>query len=204
MSSKHEPLVVEKSHEYAAQVKANLLQLLQEKSKTDPEIASVLTQLTGLGITTAIGAQTAVTTQVPSFRLIDADNDGWHGYINLSGLENGNYRLTPSAESRWSLNNGNTLSDFHGHDVEMDGPDIGIPKLKLRVGALVMLVRSTDLFGGVIDTIVDFPPGTDHWDFRIAGGLEPTDPFALYFVIADHAGTYSDNSGVCRVDLSAR
>lgn len=204
MSSKSKPLAVKPSHYDAAEIKARLMKMLQEKSKTDPEIASLLAQLTDLGLTTAFGALPSALAVVPSFKLIDASDDGWHGYIDLSGLEKGDYRVTPSQESRWSLNNGETISDFHGHDSTMDGRDIGIPKLSIRIGALVMLVRSTDLFGRVVDEIVDFPPGTDSWDFRITRApLEPTDPFALYFVIADRPGTYADNSGVCRVEVGA-
>ncbi|MGB3218653.1 MAG: hypothetical protein WBD79_14740, partial [Anaerolineae bacterium] len=123
---------------------------------------------------------------------VDARAEHWHAEVGLD--PDSTYIIEPSGD-RYTLNNRSSdTTDFHGWG-EMDGNEIGIPKNLIRLGGLTVLVRhpSGDY------QILDFPPGRDRASVRIGaqGGK-------MYFVIADKAGCYPDNSGICNVTVSKR
>lgn len=120
---------------------------------------------------------------------VDAGTGNWHAGVDLD--PNSTYIIEPSGD-RYTLNNRSSdTTDFHGWG-EMDGYEIGIPKNPIRLGGLTVLVHhpSGDY------QILDFPPGIDRASVRIGaqGGK-------ISFVIADKAGAYVDNSGICNVTV---
>lgn len=123
---------------------------------------------------------------------VDAGTGNWHAGVDLD--PNSTYIIEPSGD-RYTLNNRSSdTTDFHGWG-EMDGYEIGIPKNPIRLGGLTVLVHhpSGDY------QILDFPPGIDRASVRIGaqGGK-------ISFVIADKAGAYVDNSGICNVTVTGR
>ena len=121
---------------------------------------------------------------------VDARTENWHAGVDLD--PDSTYIIEPSAGDRYTLTNGAFYNDFHGWG-EMDGHEIGIPKNPIRLGGLTVLVTRHQSEGY---EILDVPPGTDRASVRIGahGG-------SMAFVVADKAGTYADNSGICNVTV---
>ena len=126
---------------------------------------------------------------------VDARTENWHAGVSLD--PDSAYVIEPSAADRYTLTNGATYNDFHGWG-EMDGHEIGIPKNPIRLGGLTVLVWRHQPGGQPpIAQILDFPPGINRAYARIG-----TNGGSMSFVIADKAGTYADNSGICNVTVT--
>ena len=122
---------------------------------------------------------------------VDARTENWHAGVELD--PDSTYIIEPSGD-RYTLNNRSSdTTDFHGWG-EMDGWEIGIPKNPIRLGGLTVLVTRHQSEGY---EILDFPPGADRASVRIGahGG-------SVAFIVADKAGSYADNSGICNVTVS--
>lgn len=133
-----------------------------------------------------------------TFAYVNSSNDAWHEGRSLK--PNTQYRVIPRSSDRWTLDSGVHFHDFHGGyqtNSMMDGAEIGIPKDKIPLGGLIILVWHHKSDGSAVPQIIDFPIGSNAAEISIGdnGG-------SIHFMIADKLGTYSDNFGDCLIAIA--
>ena len=142
--------------------------------------------------------QLPANTNLFTFVRVNCRESSWH---EPRGLEpNREYRIIPRTTDRWSINLGASFYDFHGGYPDgsfVDGASLAIPKSKLPIGGLVVLVWEQQDSGPATPHIFDFPVGTNAIRFKSGpkGG-------SIHFLIADLPGTYADNFGECIVAVA--
>lgn len=126
---------------------------------------------------------------------VDSTKPSWHAGVKLKA--NQSYLIKPNPNSSYTLDGGSHKQNFHG-GAWMDGNLLGIPS-DIRLGGLAVLVWHDQPNGAhARPEIISFPPGKDSASTKLGpeGG-------SMWFIIGDHPGTYSDNSGVLKVDVVA-
>jgi len=179
-----------------------LVSLLRDKSNTDPEIRSVLDHLLRPGNLLLSYKTLSEASSSSLFALVPANSTAWGGKLDLTSLPVGKYQIVPSPVSRWSLANGTLVTDFHGLDRTMSGWEIGIPKNPIRIGGVIALLQWVTHLGGIEQyEVIDFPPGSDKYEFTVESYGGSRIYYQVQFVIADLAHAYNDNHGICRIDI---